>query len=89
MAPLEGMACGVPFVGSDTGYYRAFSAQGRCGQVVPLEDVAGAVAHADRLLSDPELFARQSRDARDLAQYSFSARNEADGIGRVYDRLWS
>ncbi len=89
MAPLEGMACGVPFVGSDTGYYRAFSAQGRCGQVVPLEDVAGAVTHAERLLNDPELFAKQSRDARDVAQYSFSARNEADGIGRVYDTLWS
>lgn len=89
MAPLEGMASGVPFVGSDTGYYRAFSAQGRCGHVVPLEDVAAAVAHADRLLNDPDLLAKQGRDARDVAHCSFSIRNEADGIGRVYDTLWS
>ncbi|MEC7258896.1 MAG: glycosyltransferase family 4 protein, partial [Pseudomonadota bacterium] len=48
MTPLEGMASGVPFVASDTGYYRAFSAQGRCGAVVPLADPTTAAADAAR-----------------------------------------
>ena len=90
MTPLEGMASGVPFVASDTGYYRAFSAQGRCGTVVPLADPTAAAAAAARaLLSDSATFNPAATAARDIAQSTFSARAEADGIASVYDRLWS
>ena len=38
MAPLEGMASGVPFVATDQGYYRSFSGQGSAGVIVPEDD---------------------------------------------------
>jgi mannosyltransferase len=89
MAPLEGMASGVPFVGSEAGYYQAFSAQGRTGSIVPLEAAAEAARAAIAILSDTEKHAAMSRAAREVAEHSFSAAREAAGIGAVYEGLWS
>ncbi|ATG39050.1 glycosyltransferase family 4 protein [Phaeobacter piscinae] len=89
MAPLEGLASAVPFVGSDTGYYRAFSAQGTVGTVVPLEAADAAAEAAGQLLSAPEELSRRGQAGRDLAVHAFSARAEADGIDAVYQKLWS
>ena len=89
MAPLEGMASGVPFVGSEAGYYRAFSAQGKSGLIVPLEAAQPAAEAARSILGDAERYEQMSRDARDIAQHRFSARAEAEGIEAVYKALWS
>lgn len=89
MAPLEAMASGVPFVGSDTGYYAAFSAHGTTGCVVPLEDADAAAEAADALLTDAETFAQMAAKARDVAQSQFSTAREAAGINAVYEALWS
>lgn len=86
MVPLEGLASGVPFVGSETGYFNAFSAQGTVGRVVPLEDAIAAAEYARQLLSQTESIAPV---ARDVAQAQFSAEREADGIDAVYQTLWS
>ncbi len=87
MAPLEGMASGVPFVGSDTGYYRAFSAQGRCGTVVPVEAAADAADAARALLLNPERHAAATVAAREIAVTGFSAATEAAGIEAVYEQV--
>ena len=89
MAPLEGMASGVPFVGAEAGYYRAFSAQGKSGVIVPLEAAQAGAEAARAILSDPARHVQMARDARDIALHSFSARAEADGIEAVYQALWS
>lgn len=89
MVPLEGMASAVPFIGSETGYYRAFSAQGRTGQVVPLDTAHEAAQAALALLNDPERHQAMCHKAREVALTSFSATREADGIEAVYQELWS
>lgn len=88
MVPLEGMASGVPFVGSDAGYYAAFSAQGRTGCVVPREMAQAAAQAAREILTDADRFAAMSRAAREVAVDGFSAEAEARGIAAVYDELW-
>jgi mannosyltransferase len=87
--PLEGMASGVPFVGSEAGYYRAFSAQEKSGMIVPLEAAEAAAEAARTILRDPARHAQMAQDARDIALHSFSARAEAEGIEAVYQALWS
>lgn len=89
MVPLEGMAAGVPFVASDTGYYHAFAAQGRTGTVVPQEAATAATEAARALLVDPSRHATASRAAREVAEAQFSVRAEADNIAAVYEDLWS
>lgn len=89
MVPLEGMACGVPFVASDAGYYTTFSAQGRAGAVIQQEDAVAAALAADGLLSDTARLKEMRTAARELAHTAFSARAEADRIAQVYADLWA
>jgi len=89
MVPLEGMASGVPFVASEAGYYRAFSAQGRSGMVVAQEAAEDAAEAARAILADPARHATMSAAAREIAVESFSARAEAEGIEAVYRALWA
>lgn len=84
MAPLEGMASGVPFVASDAGYYRSFSAQGTAGIVTE-----EAVPALDALLRDPTRHTAMARQARALAERAFSVDGEARAITEVYGMLWS
>jgi mannosyltransferase len=87
MVPLEGLASGVPFVGSDCGYYRSFSAGGEVGTIVPLEDASAAAEAARQLLEEGQ--SRRSEAARQIATDRFSAKAEADGIEAVYQQLWA
>lgn len=89
MVPLEGMASGVPFVGSEAGYYQGFSAQGTTGRVVPQEAPQQAAEVALALLSDPDLYRAMSAKAREVAIRSFSAAREAQAIEAVYQELWT
>jgi len=86
MAPLEGMASGVPFVATDQGYFRSFAGQQSRGLITGAADAAGAL---DNLLCDPARHAAMARAARDAAETHFSLASEVDGIAAVYDRLWS
>ncbi|MCG6557759.1 glycosyltransferase family 4 protein [Ruegeria sp. 1NDH52C] len=89
MVPLEAMASGVPFVGSDTGFFREFSAQGRTGRVVPLENPSQGAEVARALLVDEDIHGAAALAAREIAVESFSAAREAAGIEEVYQQLWS
>ena len=84
MVPLEGMACGVPFVAAQAGHYAEFSAQGRTGVVTG--DAAGAVS---ALIADADRHAAMARAAREVALQHYSVAREADGIGAVYEALWA
>ncbi|MEM7644279.1 MAG: glycosyltransferase family 4 protein, partial [Pseudomonadota bacterium] len=89
MTPLEGMASGVPFVGSDAGAFRTFSADGDAGIVVGGGDVVEAVsANLDRLLADSDRLDAMSRAARARAATHHSVQGEAAGIAEVYEALW-
>ena len=83
MVPLEGMASGVPFVGTDAGYYRSFSAQGTTGTVV--DDVMDAASAVSKILDGN--VENMGKRARDVAVDAFSATSEADGIDAVYQAL--
>ena len=89
MAPLEAMASGTPFVATETGHYRAFSAQGTTGKVVSLEDTAAATAAVMRYLSEPDTHAEAAARARTLAIDAYSTKSEASGINAVYEMLWA
>ncbi len=85
MVPLEGLASGTPFVGSEAGYYRSFSDAGKVGTIVPLDNAEAAAAAARELLDRTDMIAGA---ARQTALTRFSARAEAEGIDAVYQSLW-
>lgn len=88
MAPLEAMASGVPFVATEQGWYASFAQGGATGRIVD-EDADRAAAALDDLLGDPARLEGMARAARAAALERFSIAREADGIGAVYEALWS
>jgi mannosyltransferase len=88
MVPLEAMASATPFVGSDAGWFRAFSADGQCGTVVPDQMPAAAAEAVRAILTDPARHATMCKAARNTAIKDFSAATEATAITAVYNRLW-
>lgn len=88
MVPLEGMASGVPFVGTPSGYYEEFSAQGKTGTLVPVGDADQAARAALSILNDPTRLASMGQAGRDITLHGFSAASESAGIEAVYQDLW-
>ncbi|MDA8747610.1 glycosyltransferase family 4 protein [Litoreibacter sp.] len=86
MTPLEAMASGVPFVGTDVGYFRQFSYQGQSGQVVEPQDGGTAIG---ALLFDQVKLEKMSLAAQNVARDHYGIETEAAGIARVYEDLWS
>jgi len=85
MVPLEAMASGVPFIGYDAGYYRAFSAKGRAGVIV---DTPRGAATAARKILNGKVDA-MGDVARAHVIENFSSKAEADGIDAVYQMIWA
>ncbi len=88
LAPLEGMASGVPFVATDAGNYRNFSDQGRAGVILPDYDAKTAAQTLSALLNDQARHAAMAKSARKAAETRFNIQAEADGIDTVYQQLW-
>lgn len=92
VTPIEAMACGVPFVATDTGHFAEFAGRAggndQAGLVLPLEDWQGAADAAVAILSDPARHAAMAAAARDRALRLFGVAREAAGIRAVYDELW-
>lgn len=86
MVPLEGLASGVPFVGSDAGYYHALSAQGQGGTILPF-DAHAASSAAQEWLSRTDL-KQITTTTRKIAETQFNTKTEAESIGAVYQELW-
>ena len=89
VTPLEAMACGVPFVASDTGWFDEFSGGGAAGIVVPGGDAEAAAQQIIAMLSDTSRYQAMVANARSRATQQFSVAKEADAINTVYEALWS
>ncbi|WP_339763113.1 glycosyltransferase family 4 protein [uncultured Hoeflea sp.] len=89
VTPLEAMACGVPFVASDAGWFEQFSGGGAAGVVVPGGDPQASAEQIINLLSDPSRFKTMAENARNRATEQFSVAAEADAINAVYEALWA
>lgn len=89
MTPLEAMSSAVPFISSDTGYFRSFSNQGQAGLVLAEDVVDQAVIALDGLLAAPDRLEAMGQLARKASVDNFDVQREAQGIANVYQELWS
>lgn len=86
MTPLEAMASAVPFIATDTGYFRAFSADQTAGLIVEPDQASVALT---ALLADQARLDQMSAQAVAQARAHHSIQAEADGIAQVYHALWA
>jgi glycosyltransferase involved in cell wall biosynthesis len=83
---LEAMASGCPVVCTDSGGVTDFVQDGVTGLLVTDRSVSEVVAAIERLLLEPGLSQRLSRDGRLMAQrYSFD--RFAEGYTKLFSRL--
>jgi mannosyltransferase len=88
LTPLEAMASGAPVVASDAGAYAEMVVTGETGAVAPAGDGAALTAAIRPYLADPSLAKAHGERALAHVRRHFPLSREAEGIARVYDRLW-
>ena len=92
LTPLEGMACGLPLIGSKTGYFEEFVSisdeKKACGKIVSIEDYQTASEEIVKLLSNKALFNKYSMNAIIISKEKYSVLKEANSINKVYESLW-
>ncbi|CAG1015062.1 mannosyltransferase [Rhizobiaceae bacterium] len=89
LTPLEAMASRTPVVASDAGAYAEMVVPGETGAAVPAGDGAALTAAIARYLADPALAEWHGRQALDHVRERFPLSREAEGVAKVYERLWS
>lgn len=89
VVPIEGLAAGTPFVCSDTGYYREFSAGETTGLITEPGDVDSAANAISALLGDKPRLEAMAVAGRALALERYSVVREARDIASVYEDLWA
>jgi mannosyltransferase len=88
MTPLEGLASGVPFVGSLVGYFDTFSNENKFGKIVPVADAGQAAAAVEAWLADEQQLLGASKLAPGFVKQQHSIETEVAGINAVYEGLW-
>lgn len=88
MTPLEGLASGVPFVATNTGYFEEFSNEGRCGKIVPINNVKLAVKEVEKFIEDRNYRLQIGANGRNFVECNYSIDKEVKLINLVYESLW-
>lgn len=89
MTALEGMAAGVPFVATDTGAFRTFAEDGRCGEIVPVGDAEALGAAVSGWLADPSRLEAAAKAARQSVVAKHSVEMEANRVAEVLETVWA
>lgn len=89
LTPLEAMASETPVVASDAGAYAEMIVPGETGAVVPAGDGEALTSAIRPYLADQSLAEAHGSQALAHVRRHFPLAREAEGIARVYDRLWS
>jgi mannosyltransferase len=89
LTPLEAMACCVPVIASDVGYFSTFVDEGKTGHIVPDGDPGKMAAIAASILQNPERLMTMGIAARQRVEQMFSAAQEADAISSVYETVFN
>ena len=76
-AMLEGLACGVPAIASQTGGIPEAVTDGQEGLLVAPDDPTGLAAAIDRVVGDPELRRRMGQAARARIVREYNVENQA------------
>jgi glycosyltransferase involved in cell wall biosynthesis len=81
------MAMGIPVIGSDIPGLRSIVRHDETGILVPVKDPEAIAGQLDRLLGDPALYQKISRNAAAYIRDNHSARAAAVKYGELYESL--
>jgi mannosyltransferase len=85
---LEAMASGAAVVATRTGNYEAMIEEGQNGFLANPGNVDDLAASLERAMSQPERMQAMGVAGRHRAMALFRVETEAEGISKVYEKLW-
>ena len=88
LTPLEAMASGVPVVATDRGHFSAFIGNDEAGTLVDAPDPSQIANAVNSLIENSIEMNLKGSQARNRALDLFDLSSEADGIHKVYEKLW-
>ncbi len=87
LVALEGMACGVPVVGSDAGGIPEVVAHGKTGYLAPVGNYEEMARYVINLLQDQQLWNRFSENSVERVHEIFRAERIVDQYEDLYQRV--
>lgn len=84
LVALEGMACGVPCIGTNVGGIPEVISSGETGYICELGDIEGVAEHAEKILLDEELHTY----LREQSIHRVNERFRADLIVEQYEQVY-
>lgn len=87
ITPLEAMACGTPVIGSNVGGIKYSVADGATGALVPPDDPQALADAVGRMVQNPELLRKFSKNAINRVNRYFTWEKVAEQIACLYERV--
>jgi len=75
-------------VATRTGFFPTLIEEGKTGYVVDIEDLDALTARIEQCLQDPQSLLQMGRNARQRAADRHDCSREAEGIERVYQKIF-
>ncbi len=88
LTPFEAAATACALVCSRTGAFDQLAIPGQTGEMVDTDDVSGLTQAVLSVLKDPRYAVQMGEAARARVTEHFSLAREAEGIARVYNKLF-
>ena len=88
LVPVEAMASGAAVVVTRVGAAAHLIVEGETGHLVEIEDMEGMTKWIKKLMSDPAATELMGKKGRIHVVENLSIHREAEGIGKVYEKLW-
>ncbi|KKL79750.1 hypothetical protein LCGC14_2011700, partial [marine sediment metagenome] len=88
LTPIEAMSCGAAVVATRTGFFAELIEEGKTGHVVDIDDLDALTARIEQCLEDPQSLLQMGRNARHHAADRHDCSREAEGIERVYQKIF-
>jgi mannosyltransferase len=89
LTTLEAMASELAVVGSKAGAARHLIEEDVTGHLFEIEDVDTMTARIENLMKDPKRAIEFGKAGRKRVMEKFAIEREAEGIFRVYERVWN
>jgi mannosyltransferase len=89
LTTLEAMASGLAVVATTAGAAAHLVEEDVTGHLVAIEDQGALNSRLDGLMADPDRVARFGAAGRERVLEKFAIDREAEGIFRVYERVWA
>lgn len=89
LTTLEAMASGMAVVATTAGAAAHLVEEGVTGHLVGIGDDGALTARLDEVMAHPRTAAAMGKAGRDRVMEKFAVDREAEGILRVYERVWA